>query len=172
MEISFGKCSIEDIILLQSLSITTFTEAFKKHNNPKDFQAYLAKAFSKGQLLSELKNQNTSFYFAEKEGEVVGYFKTNVFEAQGELQEPGGMELERIYVTSPFQNQGIGFKMLSFAESLAIQQAKTYLWLGVWEHNLKAIRFYERNGYVKFGKHPYYIGRDKQNDWLLKKQFK
>ena len=172
MEITFRKCSIEDIVPLQKHSIATFTEAFKAQNNPKDFQAYLAKAFSEAQLLSELENENTSFHFVEKQGEWVGYLKTNVLEAQGELREPEGMELERIYVKPPLQGQGIGLKMISFAESLAIKQGKTYLWLGVWEHNAKAIRFYERHGYKKFDTHSFYMGNDKQTDWLLKKKLK
>ncbi len=172
MEITFRKGNPKDINELQGLSITTFTHAFENQNDPKDFQAYLTKAFSKEQLLSELKDPNTSFYFVSHRGTPVGYFKTNIFEAQNELQEPEGMELERIYVNSLFQGKGIGLRILSFVESLAQKEGKTYLWLGVWEHNTKAIRFYERYGYMKFDTHPYYIGNDEQTDWLLKKEFK
>lgn len=169
MEITFRKCNAQDIVQLQKLSITTFAQAFEKQNNPEDFQTYLSKAFSEAQLLSELKDSNVSFYFVDWQGETIGYFKTNVFEAQSELQEPIGMELERIYVKSLFQGKGIGLKILSFVEALAKKEGKTYLWLGVWEHNPKAIRFYERHHYVKFDTHSFYIGKDKQTDWLLKK---
>jgi len=170
MKITFRKCSVKDLIPLQELSTTTFVEAFKEQNNPKDFQTYLTKAFSEEQLLSELKNQNSSFYFVEKQQELVGYFKTNVLEAQSEPHQPEGMELERIYVKSSFQGQGIGLKMISFVESLAIERGKVYIWLGVWEKNGNAIRFYERHGYKKFGSHDFYIGKDKQTDGLLKKE--
>lgn len=169
MEISFKKCGVKDLELLQKLSITTFAKAFEKQNNREDFQTYLARAFSGAQLLSELNDSNTSFYFVDWQGETIGYFKTNVFEAQSELKEPIGMELERIYVKSSFQGKGIGLKIMSFVESLAKKKGKTYLWLGVWENNPNAIRFYQRHGYIKFGTHSFYIGNDKQTDWLLKK---
>lgn len=172
MEITFRKCRVKDIDELQGLSITTFAQAFENQNDPKDFQAYLTKAFSKERLLLELNDSNTSFYFVTHRGTVVGYFKTNILETQSELREPEGMELERIYVNSLFQGKGIGLRILSFVESLAQQEGKTYLWLGVWEHNPKAIRFYERYGYTKFDTHPYYIGKDEQTDWLLKKELK
>jgi ribosomal protein S18 acetylase RimI-like enzyme len=48
---------------------------------------------------------------------------------------------------------------------------KRYLWLGVWEHNRGAIRFYERHGFVKFGEHPYYVGNDCQTDWMMRLDF-
>ena len=169
MGITFKKCDVDDVIALQELSVETFAEAFEKQNDPEDFKTYLTKAFSKEQLLSEVGNPDTFFYFVTRGDELVGYLKVNVFGAQSELRETEGMELERIYVKSKFQGQGMGSKMLSFVESLALEKDKTYLWLGVWEHNPNAIRFYERNGYVKFGTHPYYIGNDKQVDWLLKK---
>ncbi|MEM1259176.1 MAG: GNAT family N-acetyltransferase [Bacteroidota bacterium] len=172
MEITFRKCDVKDIDQLQELSITTFTQAFESQNNPKDFHAYVTEVFSEGQLLSELNDPNTSFYFVTNRGTSVGYFKTNIFDAQSELQEPNGMELERIYVKSLFQGKGVGLKILSFVEALAQKEGKAYLWLGVWEHNPKAIRFYERHGFVKFDTHSFYIGNDKQTDWLLKKELK
>ena len=78
------------------------------------------------------------------------------------------MELERIYVKSEFQRNKIGLFMLNNIKRIATSKNKSYLWLGVWEKNGKAIRFYEKNGFIKFGKHPYYIGTDKQMDWLMK----
>lgn len=172
MEISFRKCGVGDLEELVQISISTFSEAFEDQNDPNDFKAYLNQAFSKKQLLEELKNSDTSFYFVFENDGLVAYFKTNQNKAQSEFQQPNGMELERIYVKTSYQGKGIGLQMLCFAESLAKEERKAYLWLGVWEHNPKAIRFYEQNGYTKFGTHPYYIGNDRQTDWLLKKEFR
>ena len=169
MELSFKKCNQDNLKELRQLSISTFSRAFKEQNNPEDFESYLAHAFSQEQLLMEIKNPHSSFFFTKSENTVVGYLKINRASAQTELQEASGLELERIYVSENCQNRGIGGRMLSFAEALAKEEGKTYLWLGVWEQNTMAITFYERNGYKKFGKHPYYIGTDKQTDWLLKK---
>jgi ribosomal protein S18 acetylase RimI-like enzyme len=58
--------------------------------------------------------------------------------------------------------------MISEIRKMAGVKKKAYIWLGVWEHNTAAIRFYERLGFEKFAMHPYYIGKDRQTDWLMK----
>ena len=54
-------------------------------------------------------------------------------------------------------------------ECIAIAKAKNrdYIWLGVWERNFKAIKFYERFGFKKFGEHEFVLGDDVQTDWLM-----
>ena len=62
--------------------------------------------------------------------------------------------------------------MLERIQELARSEGKQYLWLGVWEYNPGAIRFYERLGFVIFDKHPYYIGKDRQMDWMMRLNLK
>ena len=38
----------------------------------------------------------------------------------------------------------------------------------VWEQNPRAIRFYEKNGFVSFDKHIFKLGDDKQTDIMMK----
>jgi ribosomal protein S18 acetylase RimI-like enzyme len=40
----------------------------------------------------------------------------------------------------------------------------------VWEHNQRAIGFYEKIGFERFGQHIFLLGRDPQNDWSMKKK--
>lgn len=58
--------------------------------------------------------------------------------------------------------------MLNEVKKIASHKQKTFLWLGVWEKNDRAIEFYQNHGFSKFGTHPYYIGEDKQTDWLMR----
>ena len=46
------------------------------------------------------------------------------------------------------------------------------IWLGVWEHNQKAIEFYKKWGFEVFGKYIFVLGNDPQNDLLMKKEIK
>jgi ribosomal protein S18 acetylase RimI-like enzyme len=48
----------------------------------------------------------------------------------------------------------------------------THVWLGVWEKNPKAIRFYKKNGFVEFDKHIFKLGTDEQTDIMMKLQMK
>ena len=168
MSLVFRKCTIEDLHMLVEVSKTTFITAFEASNNPIDFNAYIEEAFSTKRIEKELLNPDSAFYFVYKDNSLVGYLKLNIGDAQNEQLEKKGMELERIYVLKEYQGQQIGKQMLDKAILLARKEQVDFLWLGVWEENRKAIRFYERNGFTKFGTHPYFIGADKQTDWLMK----
>ncbi len=168
MDIKFQRCTASDLDSLVAISRTTFIDAFEKDNDPKDFKAYIDFAFDENKLLGELKNPDTTFCFVYKDVDLVGYLKLNENEAQTDIKSRESMELERIYVLREFQGQQIGKWMLDEAKKIASLKRKTFIWLGVWEKNSKAIEFYQNHGFSKFGTHPYYIGKDKQTDWLMR----
>lgn len=163
-------CTPADLKALQDLSRTTFSESFAAQNNPEDFNSYLREAFSTAKLKAELRNPQSRFYFLRVSDQIAGYSKVNTGAAQTELQDPKGMEIERIYVLKAFQGMGFGGWMLKALQALAEEEGLDYIWLGVWEENRDAIRFYLRHGFVTFGRHPYYIGSDRQMDWMMRLQ--
>jgi len=168
MQLRFQKCLLSDLDALVEISKRTFVEAFEKDNDPEDFKTYIDKAFEKRNIASELKHSDSSFYFVYKDEQLRGYFKLNVENAQTDIKSEESMELERIYVLQKFQGQRIGEHILQETIELASQLKKKYIWLGVWEKNTAAIRFYQKHGFLKFGTHPYYIGKDEQTDWLMR----
>jgi GNAT superfamily N-acetyltransferase len=168
IQLQIELCQLRDIEELISISKTTFSNAFKDQNNPEDFATYLNKAFSKETLSREVSHPHTSFYFVKQGDTIVGYFKLNDYKAQTDVRDKNTLELERIYVVQHYQGKGVGAWMLEQAKRLAKKEKKHYLWLGVWEKNTSAIQFYEAHGFAKFDMHPYYIGQDKQMDWLMR----
>ena len=170
MKLNFLKCSEKDLYVLSKISRETFINAFAAQNNPQDFEQYITKAFSLPTIRKELEDAASHFSFIHLQNELIGYFKLNEFDAQNEFKETAGIELERIYLTRGYKGKGLGTQTLLNVIEIAKQKEKQYIWLGVWEQNLDAIRFYERHGFTKFETHPYYIGSDKQTDWLMRKE--
>ena len=168
MKLVLRQCKENDIDALVVLSKNTFTKAFEKDNHPDDFESYINIAFNKDTLLTQLLNQDSFFYFVYWENRLIGYLKINQHQAQTDLKSDECMELERIYIIDEFQGHGHGKLILDKLRKIGVQANKHFLWLGVWEKNVKAIRFYQRHGFIKFGTHPYYIGTDKQTDWLMR----
>lgn len=81
-------------------------------------------------------------------------------------------EIHRLYVAQDMHGRGVGRALLNFAEEKAkAEWGVKYLWLGVWEHNEKARRLYERQGYEKCGEHAFDIGTERQTDWVMVKRF-
>ena len=167
MELTFTKCSLKDAEQLRLISEQTFVNAFEKYNDPADFKDYIEKAFAFNKIKSELLNANSEFYFVFRNDMLVGYFKLNVLSAQSGVKRDDSIELERIYVLKEYQNLGLGKQFLHHIKNIALVKNKKMLWLGVWEENARAIKFYERHGFQKFDTHPYFIGSDEQTDWLM-----
>jgi ribosomal protein S18 acetylase RimI-like enzyme len=158
---------VEDLNILVEISRNTFIDAFEKDNDPNDFRDYINNAFSKSSIKQQLINPESKFYFVYKNNSLVGYFKLNWGAAQSESFEKS-LELERIYVLPQHQNQGLGRSFLQYIINFAKSKNFVSMWLGVWQKNESAVRFYKQHGFNTFGTHPYFIGKDKQTDWLMR----
>ncbi|HVV54298.1 MAG TPA: GNAT family N-acetyltransferase [Mucilaginibacter sp.] len=161
-----------DVDVLLLLSRKTFYDAFEHLNDPEDFEAYTSAAFNREKLLSEIENPDSAFYFAMLNNEPVGYIKLNYRGAQTEFRDADAVEVERIYVLATHQGKKIGNRLLDFAIHKAVEQKLRYIWLGVWEHNHNAMRFYERNGFKTFSSHYFMVGNDRQTDILVRLELK
>ena len=162
------KINIDDLETLRNLSIQTFKETFEEVNTEEDMQKYLDENLSIKKLKTELENPNSEFYFAENNDEILGYLKLNFKDAQTEKLEENHFEIERIYVLKTFLGQKIGQILFDNALEIGRKKNLEYVWLGVWEENHRAIKFYEKNGFEIFGKHDFVLGKDVQTDLLMK----
>jgi ribosomal protein S18 acetylase RimI-like enzyme len=116
-------------------------------------QHYLEKSFSAEQLKKEIANAFSEWYFVLFKNKKVGYLKINFSEAQIDVHDEKSLEIERIYIVQELQRQKIGQLLFQKALEIATEKKFEYIWLGVWERNLKAIKFYERNGFAAFDTH-------------------
>ena len=160
--------SISDLAQLQKIGKTTFAETFTEHNTKEDLDKYLEESFSNEKLSSELNNPHSSFYFAEIEDNVVGYLKINFGASQTELKDNEALEIERIYVLQAFHGKKLGQALYEKAISIAKEMKVSYVWLGVWEQNHRALQFYKKNGFVPFDTHIFKLGNDEQTDIMMK----
>jgi len=171
-EIKIRKISLDDLSLLQAISRQTFFETFADVNTAEDMNQYLSDSFSDERLTGELLNPESEFYFTEVDGRPAGYLKVNFGEAQTDVQDKNALELERIYVLKEFLGKRVGQILLDKTLQIARNANVDYVWLGVWEHNHRAKKFYAKNGFVEFGRHDFWLGSDKQTDLMMRLEIK
>lgn len=159
--------TLSEILDLQAISRQTFFDSFASVNEEEDMRHYLEVNLSIEQLTSELNQAATSFYFAKNGNEILAYLKLNEADVQTEKRNIPSIEIERIYVRKEFQNMGVGQFLLDHSIQITKDKQLKLIWLGVWEHNVSAIRFYERNHFQFFGKHSFMLGSDEQTDLLM-----
>ncbi|MFP5438800.1 MAG: GNAT family N-acetyltransferase [Bacteroidia bacterium] len=155
--------------LLQQLGKRTFYETFAESNDEETIQNYLERSFSPEKVLQELSNPDSYFFIAYEQDTAVGYLKLNTAKAQTELQGNSALEIERIYVLKDFHGKKVGQLLFEKAIGIARQLNKEFIWLGVWEQNTMAVRFYEKNGFMAFDTHVFKMGDEEQTDILMKK---
>jgi diamine N-acetyltransferase len=169
MEIQIRKATAADAELIADLSRTTFYDAFAKDNTKENMDDFMNHVFTKDALMQEVLNNDGIFILAFDGEEAVGYARMR---EQNKEQIPVGenaVEIARIYSTQTSIGKGVGPALMKACLDTAKEMKKSVIWLGVWEKNLRAIAFYQKWGFEKFGEHIFPIGTDPQTDWLMKK---
>ena len=187
--LTIKPCHLSQVHLLQDVAIRTYQETFSDSNSEALLQQYYKESLNIEKLSAQLQNNRSEFYFIyttsdpsegtsedisetapkNTEAKLAGFLKLNVDDAQTDIFDAEALEVQKIYILKDFLAQGLGKKLISFAADRAIKQNKSYLWLGVWEHNFPALRFYQKMGFEQFGEHDFNMGGDIQKDLLLKR---
>lgn len=166
-KIEIRKATISNLDAIQNISIQTFIETFAAVNTPENIENYIEESFNPEQLTSELSNSNSVFYLAVLGNETIGYLKINFGNAQTENGNKNALEVHRIYVLKAFHGKNVGQLLIDEAIKIAEQTGVDSIWLGVWEENHRALRFYAKNGFLAFDKHIFTLGNDEQTDLLM-----
>lgn len=171
-EIIIQRIGTENVEQLQKIAEQTFFDTFSQHNTAENMTQYMATGFTIDKLTAEIENNNSEFYFALSENEVIGYLKINTGDAQTELLDINAFEIERIYVSNDFHGKKVGQILYDKALEIAKERDASYVWLGVWEENPRAIQFYKKNGFVEFDQHIFKFGNEEQADIMMRKELK
>jgi ribosomal protein S18 acetylase RimI-like enzyme len=166
--IEIRKIALNEIDQLQKIGRQTFHDTFSESNSEENMKKYLEEKFSVEKLTAELTNENSEFYFAILQNDVIGYLKINFGISQTELKDDKALEIERIYVSKEFHGKQVGQLLYEKAIQIAKTKKSDYVWLGVWEENHRAVSFYKKNGFVEFDKHIFRLGTDEQTDLMMK----
>jgi ribosomal protein S18 acetylase RimI-like enzyme len=169
VNVSITTSSIADYKSIQAIGRETFYETFASSNSEENMRKYLSENYTDHKVKEELSNEESLFFMAYEDHAAIGYLKLNLGQAQTELQDPLSLEIERIYVKASHHGKEVGKLLYDKALEIARQHNKTSIWLGVWEENPRAIRFYEKNGFVAFDKHMFKMGEDEQTDIMMRK---
>lgn len=170
MDLSLKKCTANDLDELRALSEQTYYDTFAAMNTPENMAAYLKEAFAPEKLAAELADPASSFYFLYADGALAGYLKLNEAPSQTDINDAATLEIERIYVRAHYQGQGLGRFLMTQAIQMAKARKKRAVWLGVWEKNARALRFYRANGFAPIGTHSFTMGDEVQTDFIMQKE--
>ncbi len=172
INVEIRRGTLDDAETLAPLAIKIFNDAFADNplNKPEDMRTYIAEAFSLEQTGRELTDDNLIFFIAEIGGEMVGYAKLQENSSEESVSDDNPIELARLYVLKDYHGRRIAEKLMNECFNLAKRKNYQTMWLGVWEHNFRAQKFYKKIGFEKVGSHIFQLGSDPQTDWVMEKK--
>lgn len=169
-QLTITVAQISDAVLITQLGITTFWETFADQNSKEDMDKYVADEMNIGKLTAEIADTGNTFLLAYYNDTPIGYAKLRSGKIPEQLSDRNPMELERLYVLAEYHNRKVGATLMEYCITLARNCGHDVLWLGVWEHNYRALQFYERWGFSIFDSHIFTLGTDDQTDVLMMKE--
>ncbi len=171
MDTTIRRAIVKDAEVLSALSKKTFYDTFTGTCTEEDMQQFLQDYFDIDVVKSELADENDCYFFIEVDGMPAGYLRLmEDYRNFPLMKQWKALELKRIYIDKAFHGKGLAQELMNFAENFAKENKFEVLWLGVWEHNNRAKRFYEKMGFKDSGyTHEFPIGSTPQRDnWLWK----
>jgi ribosomal protein S18 acetylase RimI-like enzyme len=152
---------------LAVLAERTFRDAFGARNSPENMDQHCAKVFGAEIQLREIGDRGLVTTIAEDGGRMIGFSQVRLLHAHPSVAADRPAELSRIYVIAGWHGRGIGRLLLQDAKESAAAAGCDCLWLGVWEHNPKALAFYREHGFEIVGTHAFMLGQDRQRDLVM-----
>jgi GNAT superfamily N-acetyltransferase len=163
-----GKAEAE---LVADLSRRTFYDTFAPHNTPENMEQFLQTEFTREKLMEQVGAPRNTFLLAWLDDQPVGYAR--LYEASELPRGIAGseaIEIARLYAERHVIGKGVGKTLMQACIEVARGKNKQLIWLGVWEHNLRAIAFYKMMGFEIFDRHIFLLGQDVQYDWWMRRR--
>jgi ribosomal protein S18 acetylase RimI-like enzyme len=168
MNLSIRQAEISNTNIICALGVTTFYEAYFEQDESSDLASYVLESFSQAQIEEEINNTDSTFFIAELNGKAVGYAKLRENSTVDCLKNENAVELHRIYILERAKGKGVGGKLLNRCFETARAKGYETIWLGVWERNTTALKFYEKIGFLKVGELQFPYGETVGTNYVLK----
>ena len=165
--IHIRKATNEDCAVIVELGRRTFTETYSEISSNAAVQEYIEKKLSAEKIGEELNNPRACFYIGFINNEPVAFTRMRYDTVAKGLPDKRAIEIERIYVLKEYQGFKVGKEMMEQCKQVAIGEKFDMLWLQVWQHNYKAIQFYQKAGFVVYETTVFSYGEHMQQDDFL-----
>lgn len=166
---TFRPATAADADLLAQIGTQSFEEAFGAANTPENMAAFLSNTFTPALLIAELAKPDYQIYLLEVNNEPAGYLKLRWPAPDGRVPYKEVLQICQLYLLRSFLGTGLGDKLMQFSLDKAKNAGCQAVWLTVWEHNPRAISFYQKWGFTQSGTENFVLGDDVQLDYVMVK---
>ena len=162
--------SAADAATLAALAERTFRDTFTEVNTPENMAAHAAASYGIDKQREEIESDRIRTLLVELDGVVAGYAQLRNGHHPDCVSAENAIELWRFYIDRSGIGRGLAQRLMQTVVVEAAEWNGRALWLGVWEHNPRAIAFYRKCGFVEVGAHVFRLGDDAQTDLIMQRE--
>lgn len=167
--IEYRDATPADGSALDAMARAIWLETFAGSAPDADLQAYVAQAYGPtGTLLRDLADPAARFHLAIEDGQILGYAKLIQPFLDPALLDAGALQLSQLYVVADRHGAGIAPRLMDWTTDTARAADAPALFLTVWEGNARALRFYQRRGFVHVGDYAFQTGTQVDRDLIMR----
>jgi ribosomal protein S18 acetylase RimI-like enzyme len=171
VSVSIRRATPADAPALTSVAAATFALACPPGTTEANIALFIETSFSQQAFEGYLTMVSHRLWLAEDGDEPVGY----AMAVHGEPTDPDiqaavvarpTAELSKIYVLESHHGTGVAKSLMDVAITEATESGAASVWLGVNQQNVRANRFYEKQGFVLRGTRFFQVGDSTEADYV------
>ncbi len=168
-KIEIRKAIATDAKLISVLGTVSFYEAYFEQDSAHDLANYIHESFESEKICAEISDKNVAFFIIYLNEKAVGYAKMREDSKVDCIKNENSIELQRIYIIERVYGKGIGEHLLKHCLETAKTRGFETLWLGVWEENERAQKFYAKHDFKRVGEITFPYGESVGTNFVLEK---
>ena len=129
--------------------------------------AHCAKSYGVALQLREIADPRMRTLVCEDRGTLIGYGQLRWDASQACVPAKHPAQIQRLYVDDGWHGTGVAHSLMTALLAAASAGGADQVWLGVWEHNPRALAFYRKFGFAAVGEHAFQFGNETQSDLVL-----
>ncbi len=171
MSSGIRRATLDDATALHEVAAATFGLACPPGTRDEDIAAFIELHLSAPRFREYLADPARIVLVAEMADGLAGYAML----VDGEPVDPDvaaaittrpTVELSKIYVRDTHHGSGLAAALIGASVQAASERGAAAIWLGVNQHNARANRFYERQGFRQVGTKRFLVGTEWHDDFV------
>ena len=159
--------TVADAAALAEIGRRTYSDTFAADNTPDDLAAFLDSTYHTELQATELADSSLTYLVVESENRMIAFALIRQGKRNPCVDDPAAIELQRFYVDRSSHGTGVAQQLMTACVDYASSCSAETLFLGVWERNARALRFYEKHGFRAVGTQIFRVGSDDQTDVVM-----
>ena len=164
MSLQIRRATIDDAPTLAAFAARAFIETFGDGNDADDLSDHVENTYNVERHSAELCDADIATWLIERDGGLIAYLQACRKRVPPCVDGANPVEIHRFYVDRSAHGSGVAQTLMATAFAQAREWGADVVWLGVWEHNPRAMRFYRKFGFADVGSIDFFVGPDRQTD--------